>query len=177
VTDRSDSCANVLHSPRFWAGSVPSCGQACWAVVRRLVGIASADGHRASRACPRERKGRSTSSTSTRHRRPTHRCPVGQAITVRRRRRRRTLPRYRPQPALGRFKRTGASRLRPAARSSARTFGSRSASSFSTRMGRPCLQLSLGRTHEMEIASFRGRIPSLRRLALVPYRGGPHHVG
>ena len=44
VLGRSASCAKVLHCPRFWAGSVLRCAQACWAVVRRLVGRMSADG-------------------------------------------------------------------------------------------------------------------------------------
>jgi hypothetical protein len=42
VMGRSAECANVLHSPRFWTASVLTCGQPCWAVVWRLVGIASA---------------------------------------------------------------------------------------------------------------------------------------
>jgi hypothetical protein len=35
-------CAKVLHSPRFCAVSVMGRAQACWAVVRRLVGKVSA---------------------------------------------------------------------------------------------------------------------------------------
>jgi hypothetical protein len=42
VTGGSASCANVLHSPRFCDVSVMGRAQPCWAVVRRLVGIASA---------------------------------------------------------------------------------------------------------------------------------------
>jgi hypothetical protein len=42
VMDRSLSCALVLHGPRFCAASVLGSVRACWAVVRRLVGIASA---------------------------------------------------------------------------------------------------------------------------------------
>ena len=34
--------AIVLHGPGFWTASVLSRSQPCWAVVRRLVGIASA---------------------------------------------------------------------------------------------------------------------------------------
>jgi len=42
VTGCTGSCAIVLHSPRFCASSVLGRTQACWAVVWRLVGIASA---------------------------------------------------------------------------------------------------------------------------------------
>ena len=44
VMSGSAACAKVLHSPRFWAGSVVGYPQACRAVVRRLGGITSAVG-------------------------------------------------------------------------------------------------------------------------------------
>src|SRR5665648_5631 len=42
VLARGASCAFVLHSPRFRAVLVVGRAQACWAVVRRLVGRLSA---------------------------------------------------------------------------------------------------------------------------------------
>ena len=38
VTDGGPSCVIVQHGPRFWAGSVVGRAQACWAVMRRVVG-------------------------------------------------------------------------------------------------------------------------------------------
>jgi len=42
VTGGGRSGEIVLHSPGFWTVSMRTCAQACWAEVRRLVGIPSA---------------------------------------------------------------------------------------------------------------------------------------
>jgi hypothetical protein len=42
VLSGRDSCAIVLHSPRFWKPSVFACVALYGAVARRLVGMASA---------------------------------------------------------------------------------------------------------------------------------------
>src|SRR5665811_101266 len=51
VTGRSASCAKVLHSPRFCAGSVTARAKACWAVVMRLVGNSAATALPGDRPC------------------------------------------------------------------------------------------------------------------------------
>jgi len=75
VTSRSAPCVIVLHNPRFCGSWVLGCPQACWAVVKRLVGnpAATANPFWLISAASSGRADRSSASTSVSARSPTWR--------------------------------------------------------------------------------------------------------